>query len=56
MAEQNLQRWFQGTLSPPSPQISVILIKNNFPLLNMRLETSIQFTSFYSIIYYYYYY
>ena len=31
MAKQNLQRWFWGTLSPPSPQIAGILIKGNFP-------------------------
>ena len=31
MAEQNFQRWFGGTLSPPSPQIASILIKSTFP-------------------------
>ena len=31
MAEQNLQSWFLGDLSLPSPQIASILIKSKFP-------------------------
>ena len=31
MAEQNFRRWFGGTLSLPSPQITSILIKSTFP-------------------------
>ena len=49
MAKQNLWRWFWwgATLSPPSPQIVVVLIKHNFLSIynNQNTEKTLVFST-----------